>query len=180
VFRRMRSAILGFGLAAALAAAPAHAQEQQPDLLAIGAGYFDVNKNDPRDEAGDFRLEYRFGTSLVPGIDDYVSVRPWVGGEVTTDGGLYGVGGLLFDIPIGSFNFTPSFGAGLHHDGGGKELGSVIEFRSTAELSYTFENDSRISVAYGHISNAGITEHNPGTEIFTIYYQLPSSWLFGW
>jgi hypothetical protein len=172
-------AVLGM-LAALGASAPAAAQEKQPDLISFGVGMFDVQKNEPRDKAADFRVEYRFGTSLFPAIEDYVAIRPFVGGEATSDGGLYGLGGLMFDIPLGPLTLTPNFGVGLHHDGGGKELGSVIEFRSSAELSYRFENQSRLGVSFGHISNAGITTLNPGAEIFTVYYHLPSSWLFGY
>lgn len=151
-----------------------------PDLVSFGAGYFDVLKNEPRNRAADFRLEYRFGESLLSDIEQYVSIRPWVGAEITSDGGVYGAGGLLFDFEVGSFNFTPSFGAGLHYDGDGKQLGSFWEFRSQAELSYRFDNDSRIGIAFGHISNAGLSKDNPGSEILTLYYHVPSSWLFGW
>lgn len=151
-----------------------------PDLVSFGIGYFDVLKNEPRNRAADFRLEYRFGDSLWSDVRDWVNIRPWVGAEITSDGGVYGVGGILFDIPLGSFTFTPSFGAGLHYDGDGKQLGSFWEFRSTAELSYRFENDSRLALAFGHISNAGLTKDNPGSEILTLYYHVPANWIFGW
>lgn len=150
------------------------------DHVSFGIGYFDALKNEPRDRAADFRLEYRFGDALWSDVKDWVNIRPWVGTEVTSDGGVYGAGGLLFDISIGDFTLTPGFGAGMHHDGGGKQLGSFWEFRSSAELSYRFQNDSRIALAFGHISNGGLTDQNPGTEVVTIYYHLPSSWLFGW
>jgi len=169
------------GLALVPAASPdALAQERTgPDLLSLGIGFFDMVQSDPGGNAGDFRLEYRFADNLVPYLDDWMAVRPWVGTEVTTDGGLYGAGGLLFDIPVGAFTFTPGFGAGLYHNGGGKDLGSALEFRSTAELSYRFQNESRLSVAFGHISNTGaFSEQNPGAEILTLYFHFPANWLW--
>lgn len=176
--RRPLSALLGL-VGLALLSGTALAEERaQPDLFSLGAGKFDVDDNHPRNEAADFRLEYRFGSALLE-AGDWLTVRPWVGAEVTSDGGVYGGGGLLMDIPIGPLNLTPSFGAGLHYDGNGKQLGSALEFRSQAELSYRFENDSRLGIAYGHISNGGITEANPGSEILTVYWHFPSSWLFG-
>ena len=38
---------------------------------------------------------------------------------------------------------TPSFGVGIYDDGNGKKLGNNIEFRTTIEISYEFENQNR-------------------------------------
>lgn len=179
MFRRFQSALVALaGLAVLSGTAVAAEDKAQPDLIGVGGGYFDVQDNQPRDQAADFRLEYRFGSALLE-AGDWFAVRPWLGTEVTSDGGIYGAGGLVVDIPIGPLNFSPSFGAGLHYDGNGKQLGSAVEFRSQAELSYRFQNDSRLSIAYGHISNAGLTEQNPGAEILTVYWHFPATWLFG-
>ncbi len=142
-------------------------------------GFLDVSETDNRDEAADFRLEYRFGTSLVGFIEPYAQVRPFVGAEATSDGSVYGLGGILVDVPLGPFVFTPSFGAGLYAQGGGKDLGSPLEFRSQLEFAYEFENKSRFSVGYSHISNAGISDTNPGTNIVSMYYHVPSDWIIG-
>lgn len=152
-------------------AVPAQAQEEaEPDLLALGIGIFDVYHND--DTAADFRAEYRAGRGLW-------FIKPWAGLEVTSDGAVYGLGGLLADIPLGdSFRLTPSAGAGLYHDGNGKDLGHVVEFRTQIELSYRFQNDQRLGLAFGHISNASLGNSNPGTEIVTLYYMIPFGPLF--
>ena len=55
----------------------------------------------------------------------------------------------------------------------------MVEFRSMVELGYQLENQSRFSVGYSHISNANITQTNPGTNILSLYYHLPASWLIG-
>jgi hypothetical protein len=162
-----------------------------PSLFSFGAGLYDqrsinpgviflrVSSEDKKYEAGDFRFEYRFGKSLISAIEPYAKLKPWIGGEVTTDGAVYGVGGILFDVPLGPIMFTPSFGTGLYSGGGGKDLGSPIEFRSQVELGYQFDNQSRFSVGYSHISNAGITQQNPGSNIMSVYYHVPASWLLG-
>jgi len=135
------------------------------DLLSIGVGYYDINDNE---DAADFRLEYRWDKPLFWGIE------PWVGAEVSTDGAIYGLGGLLADIQVGdNFLITPSFGAGLYEDGDGKDLGNTIQFRSQIELGWEFDNASRLGVAFGHISNAGLDNRNPGTEILNLYYHVP-------
>lgn len=157
----------------------AGAARAQPDLISLGVGKFDVSQNDPKNSATDFRLEYRFGdgATLVDFGGD-VTLRPWVGVEWTTDGMRYGLGGLLLDIPVGPLVITPSFGAGAYYRGGGKNLGSWVEFRSTIEVAYEFGNGARLGAAFGHISNAGLTTANPGAEIATIYLHLPTDLLF--
>jgi hypothetical protein len=101
-------------------------------------------------------------------------IKPWIGIQLTTDNAAYALTGILSDVYISKrLILTPSFGVGLYSDGNGKNLGSTIEFRSQLELGYEFNNKSRISLAVSHISNAHLTDQNPGTEIFNIYYHMP-------
>ena len=52
-----------------------------------------------------------------------------------------------------------------------------VEFLSQLELGYLFDNNHRIGIAGGHISNAGLGDRNPGTEILNVYYHIPvGSW----
>ncbi len=63
---------------------------------------------------------------------------------------------------------TPGFGVGAYHDGGGgKDLGSVLAFRSQIVLAYCFDDRSRLAVAFSRISNASVGDDNPGSEILT-------------
>ena len=161
-------------LAAVLIAGPAAAQDasvnDDPAFLSLGLGYFDANERD--EDAVDFRVEYRHGQKLW-------IFKPWAGIEATSDGALYGVGGILVDIFFGRrVVVTPSFGAGAYYEGDGKDLGSTIEFRSQIELAYRFNDRSRLGVALSHISNAGIGDDNPGTEILTLYYSIPFGKIF--
>lgn len=148
-------------------AAPAMADDV--DRVSLGLGYYDINDDEG---AADFRLEYRPGTPL------FWELRPWIGAEVTSDGGAYGALGFLYDFHLGNnWLLIPNFGAGLYADGGGKELGHAIEFRSQIEVAYQFDNASRLGLAFGHISNAGIGDKNPGTEILNLYYHIPLNWV---
>jgi hypothetical protein len=155
----------GLGAASLGAAAPVRADSDDPSFLAFGAGYYDINKQD--NTAADFRLEYRHGEKIW-------IFKPWAGVEATSDGAFYGAAGILVDIYFGKrVVLTPSFGAGYYADGGGKDLGHEIEFRSQIELGYRFDDRSRLSLAFGHISNASIGTDNPGVEILNLYYSLP-------
>ena len=173
------------------AATPLRAADDVP-LLSLSVGYYDQSLIDPgigflrvspfqseHQEAVDFRAEYRFGKSLLPGVEPWAKVKPWIGIEGTSQGAVYGVGGFLIDVPLGPFIFTPGFGAGWYSNGGGKDLGYPLEFRTQLEFGYAFENQSRISLAYSHISNANLGETNHGTNMISVYYHLPVSWLLG-
>ena len=79
----------------------------------------------------------------------------------------------MFTGKKSNYTFTPSFGIGYYQDGDGKKLGHDIEFRTTIELSYQFENENRIGISLGHISNANIGDKNPGVEVLSFSYQIP-------
>ena len=152
-----------FALATAVVAPPASADD--PSFISVGVGWFDINDNEG---AADLRVEYRSKAKI------FGLVKPWAGVEITSDIAAYGVAGILADFFFGRrVVLTPSFGVGVYADGGGKDLGSAVEFRSQIELGYRFDDRSRISFAFSHISNAHLTDQNPGSEIATIYYHIP-------
>ena len=143
------------------------ATADDPDFLVIGGGWYDWN--DDKD-AVDVRVEYRSDYKLLGFL------KPWVGFEATSEQALYAGGGILVDLYFGRrWVFTPSFGAGAYADGDGKDLGHTIEFRSQLEFGYRFDDRSRMSLAVSHLSNAGLGDSNPGTEVATVYYHIPFS-----
>ena len=160
-----------------LAVAPARASG--PSYILLGGGKTDfVSRDHP---AGDFRIEYRSGLSLVPFYETYVQVRPFVAGELSTLGAGWVGAGILFDIPLGRTGLflSPSFAPGAYGQGHGKKLGATVEFRSQVEGGYQFGGGERVSLAVSHTSNAGLTKENPGTEAFTVNVQIPIGPLFG-
>lgn len=143
---------------------------ETPAVISGGIGWYDVVLQD--DEAVDFRLEYRHG-------EDFLWLKPWGGIEATTDGSLWGGVGVLVDIVFfDSIVLTGSFAPGLYEDGGGKDLGHTVEFRSQVELGYEFANRSRLALAFSHTSNAHLGDDNPGTEVLSLYYHLPLDMLY--
>ncbi|WP_157954351.1 acyloxyacyl hydrolase [Saccharospirillum mangrovi] len=71
--------------------------------------------------------------------------------------------------------FTFSFGPGLYFygDGDDTDLGHIFELRSSGGLLWEFADATRIGLHYSHLSNASITEVNPGSEMVTLTYELP-------
>ena len=176
---RALAAIAAFG-SALLAASPALADNGSlpaivaaPDdgsLLAVGAGAYNVLQDK---KSAELRLEYRSALRLL-----YV-IQPVIGGFATNRGTLYGYGGLRIDLMLGEHVvLTPSAAVGFWRAGSGKELGSTIEFKTGAELAWRFADASRLGISFDHISNAGLTLHNPGVETLLLIYSLPLGWSF--
>ncbi|MDJ0683778.1 MAG: acyloxyacyl hydrolase [Alphaproteobacteria bacterium] len=144
--------------------------EGDPAFLRFGAGYYDVFDDE---EAGEFHFEY---------ISDskWWLFTPQVGVMATTDAAAYVYAGIRLDIFLGRrWVLTPQFAPGLYHDGDGKDLGHTIEFRSGLEFAYRFDDRARLGVTLYHLSNAGIGDDNPGTEVITVHYSYPMTNLFG-
>ena len=140
-----------------------------PPHLALGAGAFDVKPSTHPDSetAGELRGEYRFGDVLS-------IISPFVGASVTTDGATYVYGGFGFDINLSpNWVLNPNFAAGYFGPGSGTKLGSSVEFRSGLEVDYRFWDQSRLGLAIQHMSNAGISQRNPGEESVTLIYAIP-------
>ena len=144
---------------------PLSAAADDPDFLTFGVGYYDVYQT--KHEAMEFRAEYRSDTKL------WV-FKPFAGIMATTDSAVYGYGGVLVDVFFGRrWVMTPSFAAGYYEEGDGRDLGYELEFRSSIEVSYRFDNRSRLGLAFYHLSNANIGDFNPGTEVLSVVYSIP-------
>src|SRR3546814_20785466 len=62
---------------------------ETPAVISVGTGWYDLIHQD--DEAVDFRLAYRHG-------EDFLSLKPWRGLEVTTDVSVWGGHGVPGDV----------------------------------------------------------------------------------
>jgi lipid A 3-O-deacylase len=179
----MRLALSLIFSALCLLSLPAQAKTNEPATIGFAAGWFDAMENHPRKEAADFRIEYRAAydmLDLAEAGNDWIAIRPFGGFETTTDNAYYGFAGFVFDVPIGRyFVFSPNIAVGLWDNGNGKYLGSFIEFRSTVEAGVRFDNGMRLTAAFGHISNAGLTKQNHGVEILSGYLHVPTDMIFG-
>lgn len=148
----------------ALFSSPAHAEPQ----LALYGGGFDFAQQD--DDASLIGAEYRFD-------DFYHGLRPVAGAFVTSDSGVYGYGGLQWDIYFTDhFVVAPQLAAGAYSDGAGKDLHHWLQFRSQLELGYEFKDNTRLSLGIAHLSNASLGDDNPGTEMLTVSYSFPTEW----
>jgi hypothetical protein len=94
------------------------------------------------------------------------NISPITGGFVTENSAAYIYTGFEWNIDMGALTFTPSFAPGLYHEGDGKDLGHVIEFKSEVQFSYELSKNSKIGFSYNHLSNASIGDKNPGANSY--------------
>ncbi len=159
-------------LFAALAGAGSARAGEDPGYLIINAGAFDFHRDT---SAAQFGAQYRMGEKLW-------IIKPVVGIFGTSDGAVYGYGGFGIDLYFGKCKcviFTPDFAVGYFDKGDGKDLGNEVEFRSGGEISYRFKDRSRIGIAIHHLSNASLSDSNPGEESFMANYSIPINWIVG-
>jgi hypothetical protein len=153
------------GLAAALwlGAAAAGPSAAQPWTLTVNAGAGQVLDSGGGAEGG---VEMAFA----PG---WLGIAPAIGGTVSEYGASYAYLGFRRDFPVGGRAWlTPFTGAGVHHRGGGIDLGGSLQFRSGLELAVGIGARQRLSLSLYHLSNAGLQRPNPGTESLVVGYSF--------
>lgn len=174
----VRQALLGL-LACAVLAPPARAESaapnvafqlgpiavhgSEPDRLQVGVGAFDFVDDDL---SAALNLEFHSGRKLLV-------LGQAFGLMANSDGGIFGYAAGYVDLSWGPVYLTPMLGFGGYHDGSGKDLGGVFQFRQSVDLAWRFENGSRAGLRIAHISNAGIHEHNPGVEEIYLTWSMP-------
>src|SRR5210317_629170 len=94
------------------------------------------------------------------------NVSPVTGGFITENSAAYVYTGIEWNVEMGKLTFTPSFAPGLYHEGDGKDLGHVLEFKSEVQLSYAASDKTSFGVSYNHVSNASLGDKNPGANSY--------------
>ena len=137
--------------------------------IEFSAGIFDVIDDD---EAASFNLEYQHHDKLI-----YDGLRPVAGLMATSNNATYAYVGARWELMIDDASrwmLAPNVAVGAYSQGDNEtDLGHAIQFRTGIELGYVLDDNSRISLDFSHLSNAGIGDSNPGTEVLQLGYALP-------
>ena len=94
------------------------------------------------------------------------NLSPVTGALITADNAGYIYTGVQAQYKIGGLNLTPSFTPGLYHEGDGKDLGHMLEFKSEVQLSLDLSKSSELGFSYNHLSNASLGDKNPGANSY--------------
>lgn len=152
-----------FLLGLTLLTAPVLLHANEPARLGFGAGvlgFLDA------DRTLNFSADYRFAVSG--------RLQPRAMASWATDGSRLLGTGLLLNLDLDARSrFTLGFGPGYYERNRGRDLGSSIEFITTAEFSFDVGRRRRIGLSVGHISNGGLNGKNPGTETLMLFWSVP-------
>jgi lipid A 3-O-deacylase len=138
----------------------------EASYLDLGVGTFGTRAGHVAPDAGEGRVELRYGKKIF-------YLGPALGLLANTRGGVFGYAGLYADLHLGNVVITPFGGVGGYHRGDGEHLGGTFEFRLSLAAAYEFADRSRLGLQYGHISNAGIHDINPGDNELLVTYSFP-------
>ena len=94
------------------------------------------------------------------------NLSPITGFLFTADNAGYFYTGVQAQYKLGALNLTPSFTPGIYHEGDGKDLGHLIEFKSELQISLNLSKTSELGLSYNHISNASLGDKNPGANSY--------------
>ena len=94
------------------------------------------------------------------------NLSPITGALITADNAGYIYTGVQAQYKLGNLNITPSFTPGLYHEGDGKDLGHILEFKSEVQISLDLFKNSELGFSYNHISNASLGDKNPGANSY--------------
>ena len=134
--------------------------------LNVFTGMFDFS--DDKQASGLFGLQHQndelFRKSFLG------KLSPITGGFLTEKNAFYLYTGAQAEYNFGSFTLTPSFAPGYYNYGDGKDLGSVLEFKSEVQLSLNLSDSTQFGMSYNHISNASLADKNPGANSYMINF----------
>ena len=140
---------------------PAFAEKSNKDI-SFYLGTFDVIDKEGDDQSTLLGMEHRnpdlFRDTLLG------KFSPVSGGFVTGNNSLYLYTGIEGQYGVGPLKILPSFTPGLYEKGDGKDLGSVLEFKSEIKVGIDLSENSQLGLSYSHISNNDWGDTNPGTD----------------
>ena len=130
--------------------------------ISFYSGTFDVIDEEGDDQTSLFGIEHKnpelFRDTILG------KFQPITGAFVTGNNSFYLYTGVEGQYGIGPIKILPSFSPGYYEKGDGKNLGSVLEFKSEIKLGFDIFENSKLSYSYSHISNNDWGDTNPGTD----------------
>tara|TARA_B100001057_G_C22789842_1_gene927146 strand:+ start:121 stop:624 length:504 start_codon:yes stop_codon:yes gene_type:complete len=144
-----------------LLSTPAVSEEGNTDI-SVYTGTFDVIDKEGDDQTSLIGFEHKNPNLF---RDTFLGkFKPITGGFITGDSSIYLYTGIEGQYGIGPLKILPSFTPGYYEKGDGKDLGSVLEFKSELKVGLNIFENSNLSYSYSHISNNDWGSVNPGTN----------------
>ncbi len=136
--------------------------EEVNSELSFYTGTFDVIDKEGDDKTTLFGLEHKNPNLL---RNTFLGqFKPVSGVFLTGNNSAYFYTGVEAQYGLGPLKILPSFTPGYYEKGNGKDLGSILEFKSEIKVGLDIFENSKLSYSYSHISNNDWGETNPGTD----------------
>ena len=130
--------------------------------ISLYTGTFDILDKEGDDQTTLFGIEHKNPNLF---RDTFLGkFKPVSGRFMTGKSSLYLYTGIEGQYGLGPIKILPSFAPGYYEKGDGKDLGSVLEFKSEVKLGFDIFESSELSYSYSHISNNDWGDRNPGTD----------------
>ena len=132
--------------------------------ISIYTGTFDLIDKEGDDKSTLLGLEHKNPNLF---RDTFLGkFKPVSGGFMTGKKSVYLYTGVEGQYGIGPLKILPSFAPGYYEKGDGKDLGSVLEFKSELQFSIDLSSNAQLGFSYNHISNASLGSKNPGANSY--------------
>ena len=136
--------------------------DESGNEISFFTGTFDVIDKEGDDKTSLFGIEHKNPDLF---RDTFLGTfKPVTGGFITGNNSAYFYTGIEAQYGLGPLKILPSFTPGYYEKGDGKDLGSVLEFKSELKVGLDIFENSKLSYSYSHISNNDWGETNPGTD----------------
>tara|TARA_B100000941_G_C28409378_1_gene502549 strand:- start:30 stop:533 length:504 start_codon:yes stop_codon:yes gene_type:complete len=136
---------------------------EQSDLdISFYTGTFDVIDKEGDDQTNLIGIEHKNPNLFRDTV--FGKFKPITGAFITGDSSVYLYTGIEGQYQMGPLKILPSFTPGYYEKGDGKDLGSVLEFKSEIKVGLDIFENSKLSYSYSHISNNDWGDTNPGTD----------------
>ena len=136
--------------------------DESGNEISFFTGTFDVIDKEGDDKTSLFGIEHKNPDLF---RDTFLGkFKPITGGFITGNNSAYFYTGIEAQYGLGPLKILPSFAPGYYEKGDGKDLGSVLEFKSELKVGLDIFENSKLSYSYSHISNNDWGETNPGTD----------------
>ena len=132
--------------------------------ISLYTGTFDIIDKEGDDQTTLFGIEHKNPNLFRDTF--FGNISPITGALITADNAGYVYTGIQAQYKLGNLNITPSFTPGLYHEGDGKDLGHLLEFKSEVQISLDIFKNSELGFSYNHISNASLGDKNPGANSY--------------
>ena len=102
---------------------------------------------------------------------DILNINPVIGVFVTGKSASMLYSGFETNIGQDKLYLNLSSSAGLYNNGDGKDLGNMLQFKSEVNVFFKISRSSEVGFGSHHISNAGLSSVNPGTNNYYLIFK---------